>query len=443
MKSNFLRFGLLVILLCSLTISGLAAEADDWVTANRIGNPDAEIVLTANIQRSDTLKSPYNIRKDYIRKAAAAWAKENPNAQIQIQVAPAGQISMTMAKIMTQAEVGNAPDFAHIDSFWVGRFIDRGILKPLNGYLTDSDIEDFFGFTKDVTMKDGKMYAIWGETDARYMYYRKDWIENPPRTWDEVIDTALAMKEEHNAYGYMAWLGTWEGAVNGNVWPSFWAQGGRMFDESGRPVIGEGKNKEALINSLGFLKRLVDSGAAPRMVASITSGDQLIAEARANNVAMIANGSWFYGQLADVGVADQWGIAPLPQMEADQMANSNGGWTWAVLSEDPVKQELAASYIMKVVGNKEAMAERCKVYNYLPTRQSVYDADTYFSTNPQMQLFAESLKYGNARPANALYGNISDIVQKALGSLLIGQSDDVEAEVDKIQAEALKAWQEN
>jgi multiple sugar transport system substrate-binding protein len=442
MKKNILLISLMMIFLMTAVSF---AQNYELVTPERIGNPDAEIVLTANIQRSDTLFAATESRKEYIRKAAGEWAKAHPNARIDVQVAPTGQISMTMATLMTQAESGNAPDFAHIDSFWVGRFIDSGYTRSLNDYISQDTIDDFYGFIKEVVMKDGEMHAIWGETDARFLYYRKDWIEEPPRTWDEAIDVALKMKKERGVHGYLAWLGSWEGAVNGNVWPSFWAQGGEMFDENGRPIIGEGKNKEALVNSLGFLKRLIDTGAAPVMAASITGSDPLLAEIRSNNVAMVANGSWLYSQISDIidNVDEKWDFAPLPQMKADQRANSNGGWTWAVLSDDPVKQELAADYIMRVVGSTEAMAERTKVYNYLPTRKSVYETDPYFSENERMQKLRESLKYGNARPANPLYNTVSDLTQRALGRLLTGQTDDIEAEVDQIQAEALSAWEEN
>ncbi|RCW52192.1 extracellular solute-binding protein [Halanaerobium sp. ST460_2HS_T2] len=437
---------LLIALLVLFAMTSVSFAQDyELVTPERIGNPDAEIVLTANIQRSDTLFAATDNRKDYIRKAAAEWAKAHPNARIDVQVAPTGQISMTMATLLTQAESGNAPDFAHIDSFWIGRFIENGYTKSLNKYMGEDAVNDFFGFTKDVVMKDGEMHAIWGETDARFLYYRKDWIEEPPRTWDETIDLALKMKEEKGVHGFLAWLGNWEGAVNGNVWPLFWAQDGEMFDENGRPVIGEGKNKEALVNSLGFLKRLVDTGAAPVMVSSITSSDPMLAEIRSDNVAMVANGSWLYNQIDDIidDADEKWDFVPLPQMKADQRANSNGGWTWAVLSDDPVKQELAADYIMRVVGSKEAMAERTKVYNYLPTRESIYENDPYYSENERMIKLGESLEYGNARPANSLYNTVSELTQTALGRLLTGQTDDIEAEVDEIQREALSEWEAN
>ncbi|MEA1883656.1 MAG: extracellular solute-binding protein [Thermotogota bacterium] len=435
----------IVVLMCF--VGSVFAEDFEWVTPNRIGHPDAEIVLTAALRRGETVANPYDSSREYVKKAATEWAKAHPNVRIDIQQIPVGAISMMMAKIMTQAANGNAPDFAYIDSFWIGKYLANGYLQPLNDYMSEADINAFFPFIRDVVSKEGQMYAIWCETDARYLYYRKDWIPNPPRTWDEVIETALQMKEEKHVNGYLAWLATWEGATNGNVWPSFWAQGGQMFDETGRPVIGEGKNKTALVNSLNFLKRLIKTGAAPMMVTSIDSTDPLITEVKCNNVAMVANGSWFIGQIRDVlgkeEADEKWDFVPLPQMEAGQRSNSNGGWTYAVLTDDPVKQELAMSYIMAVVGSRDAMAERCKAMNNIPTRSDVYETDPYFSTDPTMLKFAESLNYGNARPAHPLYMNVSDLVQKALGKLLIGQESDTEKLVDEIQEKALELWEES
>jgi len=438
----------LVLVLVLASFSGmLFAEDFEWVTPNRIGNPDAEIVITAALRRGETVATPYDTSREFIRRKATEWAKAHPNVRIDIQQIPVGGISMMMAKIMTQAANGNAPDFAYIDSFWIGKYLENGYLQPLNEYITQEDIDAFFPFIRNVVEKDGKLYAIWTSTDARFLYYRKDWIPTPPKTWDEVVETALEIKKEKHVHGILAWLATWEGATNGNVWPYFWAQGGELFDETGRPVLGEGENRVALVNSLKYLKELVSTGAAPMMVTSIDSTGPLITEVKSNNVGMIANGSWFIGQIRDVlgkeEAAEKWDFVPLPQMEVGQRANSNGGWTYAVLTDDPVKRELAASYIMAIAGSEKAMAERCKAMNNIPTRKDVYESDEFFSTDPTMLKFADSLNYGHARPAHPLYTNVSDLVQKALGKLLIGQENDVEKLVDDVQAKALRLWEES
>ena len=128
-------------------------------------------------------------------------------------------------------------------------------------------------------------------------------------------------------------------------------------------------------------------------------------------------------------------------MEADQYANSNGGWTWAVLTEDAEKQEVAMSYIMSMVGSREAMTERTKAFNYIPTRSDVFESDSYFSEDPIQQKFFEELKNGHARPASSLYPTISGINARMMGEVLIGNKTPAEA-VDELQRLALVEWKE-
>lgn len=441
MKKLFIcLIGTLLVIICAFA----QQEEFEWVTATRIGNPKAEIVLTALVQRESSPLTPYPSTKEYVIRKATEWAKAHPNVKIELEVLPAGQISANMAKLLTQAEVGNTPDFAQIDSFWVGHFINADFLQPLNAYLTQQDIDTFFDFTKEITMKEEKLYAIWGETDVRFLFYRKDWIDSPPRTWDEVIETGLKIKKEHpNVYPYLTAIGPAEGAANEGTWPYFWAQGGEIFDpQTGEPVIGLGKNREALINVLKYHKRLVDTGVMPQMVISFTSLDPLLAEAQADNVAMMIEGSWAYAQLQDLvkDFEQKWDFTHIPQMEPDQYGTSAGGWTWGVFTDDPVKQELAIDYIMYTIGSAEAMAERCRIANYIPTRQDVFEKDPYFATDPIQQKYSEALVYAKPRPAHPLYTVCSDLIQKAIGDVILERKTPEKA-VDDIQRELMKEWE--
>ena len=426
-----------------LLVSVTFAYSPNWITPERIGNPNAKIVLHALLGREDTLYTPYASRKAYVEKAYERWARRNPDVQIIITPEIPGQISSNMAKLLTQIEAGQGPDLASVDSFWIGTFIAKGAVQPLDQFMTKEERDTFFNFTKDVTVANGHQYAIWAETDARYLFYRKDWIKTPPRTWDQLIQTALKMKKEHHVYGFLTDAGHWEGAANENTWPYFWAQGGRIFDKSGKPIFGEGKNKEIMLNILNFDKRLVESGAAPQMISSITGFDPILAEVKANKVAMFIDGNWAINQVHDiVKDADQkWAIAPYPQMKADQRGNSNGGWTQAIITKDPVKQAAAFNFIWEVYGSELAMAKRCALYNYMPTREDVYKDFSFYTTNPLQQFFAESLKYGRARPASTLYPIVSDLMQTAVGNVLLGVKSPEQA-IDEAYAKALKTWKE-
>ena len=232
-----------VMLLCLVSVVFAQAEKEDAfvVTEDYVGNVNAEKVLTVAINRDDTIRSPYESRRAYIEKAAMEWAEAHPEWGIELKVLTPGQISQDMARMLTEAEQGVAPDFIHLDSFWVGNFLDAGLLQPIDSYMTQADQDAFFDWTKGVTVRDGHQYAVWGETDARLLHYRKDLIDTPPRTWDELIETAIKVNKEHGVIGFLTPAGQSESASNENTWAYFWGQGGTIFGDDSRPVLGEGE----------------------------------------------------------------------------------------------------------------------------------------------------------------------------------------------------------
>ena len=41
-------------------------------------------------------------------------------------------------------------------------------------------------------------------------------------------------------------------------------EGARVVDDSGKPIFGEGENRDKMLKALNYYKDLVDSGAAPK-----------------------------------------------------------------------------------------------------------------------------------------------------------------------------------
>jgi len=445
MKKLSLVLVLVLVLVFALVLTSVAEEDySNWVTETRIGNPNAEITLNAWLQRDQTLRSPHESWVEYYKEAYLGWAKRHPNAKVMVHVSPAGEISAESAKLLLATEQGNGPDFAAIDSFWAGTFIKRGYLQPLDQFMTEQEQNDFFDFTKKITVSNGHQYALWSETDQRMLYYRKDWIKEPPRTWDELIKTALEMKEKHGVYGYLSKYGA-EGALNENTWACYWAQGGEIFNEEGKPIFGEGKNREYMLNILKYDQRLIESGAMPGMCAGWTSFDPLLAEVKADNVAMFIEGSWAFSQIETlIGKEEankKYGFAPYPQMKADQRSNSAGGWTRAIFTKDPVKQLLAFSFIWETEVSKQGMGNRTQITGHIPTRKSVLADYHYFQISNIQKFLAEELKYSGTRPGdNILYPDVSEALSTVIGKILIGRLDPEKA-LDEAYAQSLKAWE--
>lgn len=434
---------ILVLLAMSMMLFASGAkegEPNIIVSEDYVGNENAKTVITVALCRDETILSQYPDRKAYNEKALRAWAEANPDYAAEFQFVDSTQISIEMSKYLSQAQMGVGPDVLHLDSYYVGSFLDAGLLQPIESYIPQEELDQWFPWTKEVTCRDGHQYALWGETDARVLYYRTDLISEPPRTWEDVIELGSQLHEQYGIEGFLSPSGQSEGASNEGTWPYFWGQGGVIFGEDSRPVLGEGENREKMISIYQWWRDLIDSGASPQEIASMVSGNNILPYIAADDVAMFMGGTWVWSQIQTVAPdPSKWDFTFLPMREADQYSNTCGGWTWAVLAEDPEKQAASVSFLMAFMGGKEAMYERCIASGNLPVRQDVWDME-YFAEDPIYSRFREQFAIGKTRPASSLYPAVSDINSKMLGKVLVNELTPEEA-VDQLQSQTLVEWE--
>ena len=114
------------------------------------------------------------------------------------------------------------------------------MVQPLEQDWPAEDRADFLPFTIQ-TLSDaaGHVLGLWHETDCRVLFYRKDLVPTPPRTWAELLDAASRVAREQKMSGYLYNAGRWEGTVFDHL-AMFWAQGGELVDHDGRPILGDG-----------------------------------------------------------------------------------------------------------------------------------------------------------------------------------------------------------
>ena len=256
-------------------------------------------------------------------------------------------------------------------------------------------------------------------------------MPDPPRTWDELLDTATRISREKGIAGYMFNAGRWEATVFDHL-PMLWGQGGEIVDPAGRPVFGQAPNREKLVSVLSFLKRAVDSGASPRSVLGIIDYHQLSSAAIAGDTAMFLGGNWQVRELATAlppAELAKWDVAPIPQREPDHVSTGNGGWVWVVFAKDPVRRRTAIEFL-RFLESPAHVAQIMPLTGHLPVRKSVYRDTPYFRDDRLRAKFGAMLEGARARPAVAIYPFLSEQLQVAIGSAVAG-NETPEAAVDK------------
>ena len=337
--------------------------------------------------------------------------------------------------MLEQARAGRAPDCATVDFFQLALFIQQGALSPVTEYFTQEEVDDLFPFIKaGITGPDGKLYAWWWNTDLRLLYRNKDIVPNAPQDWAELKAAALDAASKGKE-GVLFNGGRWEGTTFDWL-AQFWAQGGKLVDDTGKPIFGEGEDREKMLKALAFYKDLVDSGAAPKRVATIKNYNDFNAAVVAGTAAMFIGGHWQNFQLKEAMPAEEfakWEASAIPGPTPEQRSTGTGGWTVAALSKDPEKIKLCMDLLREVY-----MGPANNVMSQLPTRKSLFASLEAFK-DPFFKIVNESLVNGQARPGVPIYPEISNQIQIMMGEVLSGTKEP-EAALDDAWARVNDAY---
>ena len=397
------------------------------------GAAPIEITWLANTTQSPHATAP-PIR-DWYQSRIDAWTRAHPEVKLQIDYLGT-DINAAMTRLQQQVAAGRAPELASLDSFFLQRFFDK--LQPLDALMPDTS--DFVPFVRaGMHGPDGRLKALWVSTDVRVLFVRKDLVPTPPKTWDALLALAPDLAKR-NMTPYIFPGGRGEASVMEHL-PMFWALGGQLVDDGGKPVFAAGANRAAWVKVLGFLKQTVTSGASPARVVNYRFEADMYPEILRGNVAMFLGGSWMPKQLHDLGDKAEWVVAPIPMPGDVGPATTAGGWTFGVFTPDAAKQKLAVDLVNFIAASPEGMLGAVSAQGNLPTRLSVAASDAPYIKAANTQAFDTMLKYGRARPATAIYPTISTALQVAISDVISGQKTP-EAAIDQagqdVQQQAAK-----
>ncbi|QQO10775.1 extracellular solute-binding protein [Breznakiella homolactica] len=393
------------------------------------GNPNAENTITFWTYRVLSPSSNYPRTAARITERIESWARKNPDTKVQVDIEiPAEKTNEFMVKIYESMKAGNAPSIAHVDSFFLPKLLDKEAgfkqtPQAFDPYLTKGELDNYFeSYREFCTDENGSMIAHFVYTDVRVLWYRKDLMDAPPKTWDELISITKRLQSQGRATeGILTQGGRHENTFFYFV-NMFWAAGGELVDASGKPVFAEGRNKQIMLDSLKLYKRLVDEGIMPSKVASIAGSGDLNAAVNMSMPPFILTGGWIDRTLPLV-IGDEkfenYAIAPIPTLQAGQRPVSGaGGWSMVVLEQDPKLRAKAIDFLWHVYGGVEGMLAASE--DGIPTFKNVAENWVSTETSRTKQESFEMLQYARLRPAAASYSDISLAMQVAIGEVILG-----------------------
>ncbi len=326
--------------------------------------------------------------------------------------------------LLAAVAAGTTPPVTMVDFQYVPFYASNGVFVPLNELADESELSDLTpGLLGDLIV-DGKLYAVPFNRSTQGMYYNKDLFrqagldpENPPQTWDEVLEAARAIRALGDEYyGIYATFSTW-------YWQPFVQSWGGEFSDANCNFTF---NDAAGVAAAEFFQSLLYEEDVA-LIPSNLSGtfDQQAIEFVTGRVGMMRQSTAINGFIDSV-VDFDWGFTMLPAGPGGR-AVTGGGANLAISARAPREIQEAAWDFVSFMSSTENTARFHMETGYMPVRLSAAQlpqVQEFYQTHPTWQVSVNQLEF--ARPTSCATLNTPEynsIMSQAIERIILNNED--------------------
>jgi multiple sugar transport system substrate-binding protein len=300
-------------------------------------------------------------------------------------------------------------DIIGMDVIWTGEFANAGWVEPWTGQRKREASAGVFPSVLETASFDEDLYAVPFNTNTQLLWYRKDLVPQPPRTWGEMIDQAEELGRK-NAGTIQVQANRYEGFT---VWANALIEsaGTQLLSGPESVALAEGPTTEAL----EVIGRLANSSAAPPSL-STSDEDSARLAFEAGESAFMTNYTFAYAsaQAEAPEIGKKMGFARFPRIDASKPSKPPlGGFNLAVSSFSENKD--VAFDAAACLANGKSQLTATELDGLPPSRSTLYSNKVVTEAFPGFaQLVKRSIEESGPRPTTPAYQDVSLAVQRSL-----------------------------
>jgi multiple sugar transport system substrate-binding protein len=299
-------------------------------------------------------------------------------------------------------------DILAMDVDWTAEFASAGWIRPWTGANAAAASKGVLAGPLETATYDGKLWAAPINSNTELLWYRKDLVKSPPKTWTQMIDDALSLAKEGKPHYIEEQGAKYEGLV---VWFNSLVDsaGGGFVGSHNKVIVGPSTKVAAAI-----MQRLATSPAAD-------PGLNTAEEGSSNNVFDTGQAAfeinypfvWSATKATAPSVFKHMAYAPFPEVVPGMAPKvSIGGYNLGVSSYSTHPQ-LAFDAIRCLIGEQNQIRDAVKG-GLAPVLASIYNEPAFEKAYPFHQLIKEQLEQYGIRPQTPAYQDVTLAIQDTL-----------------------------
>jgi multiple sugar transport system substrate-binding protein len=299
-------------------------------------------------------------------------------------------------------------DILAMDVDWTAEFATAKWLKPVPASLAAQiKSEDLAGPVQTATWQN-RLWAIPINSNTELLWYRKDLVPNPPKTWTAMIADADKLAAQGKPHYIEEQGAQYEGLT---VWFNSMVNsaGGQILAANNKVVLGS-----SALTAAEIMKELATSkGADPSLNVSMEGPGQVAFQN--GTAAFMINYPfvWSATQAGNPKVFKDMGYAYFPQVSPGIPPKvSIGGYNLGIsaFSKHP---NLAFQAVQCLTQDKNQSRDAIKG-GLAPVAASIYDQPAFEKAYPFHQLIKQQLQTYGIRPQTPAYADVTLAIQKTL-----------------------------
>jgi arabinogalactan oligomer/maltooligosaccharide transport system substrate-binding protein len=343
----------------------------------------------------------------YMQEVGKAF-EEKYGVPVSVEVVTGGDQG---ARLTTDGPSKTAADVLTLPHDQIGLAVKAGLLLP-NEVFEEETRTNNVETAVTASSFDNVLYGYPKSVETYAMFYNKDILPEPPKTWDEII----AFADTFNDPAQKKYAIMWE-FVGYYTYPFIGSYGGYMFGDNNTNADDIGLNKGDVVQGFEFLRKL--KSILPMNAGDITYDvkTQLFQEGK---LALNIDGPWSVAAFKD---KVNLGVAPLPKFpNGNDSISFSGVKSYYVNSYTPYP--VAAHLFANFASSKENQLKNYQMTGAIPTNLEAGE-DPLIKDDPITSGFF--LQFANSVPMSSVPG--VDLVWEALKATFIALWDDTSLDI--------------